>query len=888
MSNWQLEQAEWLDALEELIEGESKENVQALFMALRKVAARKGVSLSGPGLNTPYVNTISADEEPEYPGNLELEKKIENIFRWNAAAMVLKGTDSKSGVGGHISTYAGNAVMMEVAFNHFLRKRGADYGGDIFMIQGHAAPGVYARAFMEGRFTENHLRNFRRELGEGGGLSSYPHPRRMPNFWDYPSVSMGLGPMMGLYQARFWKYLENRGLKPKNGGKVWCYIGDGEMDEPEIYGCINLAVREGLDNLIFILNCNLQRLDGPVRGNGKVIQEHERSFLGSGWEVIKVLWGSEWDELFAKDQTGKLMTRLEAILDGDFQYSSTLVEKGDAQKWRDMITGGDADLVALLSSLSDEQILKLKRGGHDHKKVYSAYHRAMTCGKPACVIMQAEKGHGLPSSGLNTAHNTKDFNKDTRYTIAQRLGIPITPEQASKADFYTLGDDSEEVTYVKKRREALGGFLPHRQDTCPPITMPDDSNFTSFDGGSGEQEPSTTLVMVRIMTSLTKDKNVGKYIVPIVPDEAQTFGLHGIFSSAGIYNPLGQQYTQMGIGAETIRYKEMVNGQVLQEGINEAGGISSFAAAGSAYFIHGVPMIPFYIYYSMFGFQRIGDFVWAAADQLCKGFLLGGTAGRTTLNGEGLQHEDGHSLTIASTVPSVISYDPSFAYEVATIAKDGIKRMYVDNEALIYYVMLYNENHIMPARPSHVSDADITKGLYRYQKSSLKAKNGVKAHLLGSGSIMQQVLKAVKILEEEFEISTDIWSATSYIEVTRDCTAVERRNNLNPTSKKETSYFESLFAKEEGIIVATSDYIKSLMNGIAKWSPLDYTALGTDGFGLSESRPDLRDYFEISPKFIVLTTLNRLAVQGKMDWKKVEAYAKKEGISKDKFDPTLA
>jgi pyruvate dehydrogenase E1 component len=887
MNNWQLEQAEWLDALEEIIAGESKENVQSLFSALKKLAARKGVSLSGPGLNTPYVNTIPTDEEPSYPGNLELEKKLENIFRWNAAAMVLKGTDSKSGVGGHISTYAGNAVMMEVAFNHFFRKRSAEYGGDIFMIQGHASPGVYARAFAEGRLNEQHLRNFRRELGEGGGLSSYPHPRRMPDFWDYPSVSMGLGPMMGLYQARFWKYLENRGLKPKNGGKVWCFIGDGEMDEPEIYGCINLAVREGLDNLIFILNCNLQRLDGPVRGNGKVIQEHERSFLGSGWEVIKVLWAGEWDALFAKDSSGKLMERLENILDGDFQYASTLIEKGDAAKLRTLITGGDADLEKLLSDLSDEQILKLNRGGHDHKKVYAAYHKAVNCGKPACIIMQTEKGHGLPSSGLNTAHNTKDFSDDTRVTITKRLGINLTAEQAQNADFYVLSEDSPEKKYLLEKRNALGGFLPHRHYTFEPLPAPNESAFNAFDGGSGEQTPSTTLVMVRIMTALTKDKEIGKYIVPIVPDEAQTFGLHGIFSSAGIYNPLGQQYTQMGIGSDALKYKEAVNGQVLQEGINEAGGISSFAAAGSAYFIHNIPTIPFYIYYSMFGFQRIGDFVWAAADQLCKGFLLGGTAGRTTLNGEGLQHEDGHSLTIASTVPSVISYDPAFAYEVATITKEGIRRMYVNDEALIYYIMLYNENYVMPSKPANC-DEGILKGLYKFKTSDKKAKDGAKAHLLGSGSIMQQVLKAAEILENEFKIPTDIWSATSYVELTRDCTAVERRNNLNPTAKKETSYFENLFAKEEGVIVSASDYIKSLANGIAKWSPLDYTVLGTDGFGLSESRPDLRDYFEISPKFIVLTVLNRLATQGKFDWKKVAQYAKEEGIEKDKFDPTLA
>ncbi len=883
-NNFQQEQAEWLDSLQELIEGESKENVRALFQELRRLASKKGISLSGNGLNTPYVNTIHASEQPDYPGDIAMEQRIEDIMRWNAMCMVLKGADNDSGVGGHISTYAGCATMFEVAFNHFFRKRSADYGGDIFQIQGHASPGVYARAFLEGRLTENHLLNFRRELGEGGGLASYPHPRRMPDFWVYPSVSMGLGPMMGIYQARFWKYLENRGLKPKNGGKIWCYIGDGEMDEPEIYGCINLAVRENLDNIIFIINCNLQRLDGPVRGNGKVIHEHERSFAGSGWEVIKCLWSSEFDDIFANDENGYLQDRLEQILDGDYMFMSTLT---DASKKRAALAGNDEKAKSILDKLSDEQIMSLKPGGHDYKKVYAAYDKALNAGKPAVILMKTTKGFRLPSAGKNTAHNTKKFKYDERVEFAKILNIPISDEQAQHADFWKPDTQSPEIQYLVKKREALGGFLPVREDTCPAITMPDNAIFAAYNTGSGDSTPSTTLVMVRLITALCRDKNMGKYVVPIVPDEAQTFGMEGLFSTAGIYNPLGQHYQPMPIGISTIIYKEKLDGQVLQEGINEAGAISSFAAAGSAYFIHNIPTIPFYIYYSMFGFQRVADFIWAAADQLCKGFLLGGTAGRTTLNGEGLQHEDGHSLMIAATVPSVVSYDPAFAFEVATITENGIQKMYVDNEKLIYYIMLYNENYIQPAKPEGVEEG-ILKGLYRFRKSSVKAKKGLKAHLFGSGSIMQQTLAAATILENDFGISCDIWSATSYVELTRDCTAVERRNILSSSENKEKSYFEQCFEGEEGIIVCASDYMKALPNGIAKWSPLDFTALGTDGFGLSESRPDLRDYFEISPKFIVHTTLNRLATLGKLDWKIVAQYAEKEGISNDKFDSMLA
>ncbi len=884
-NDWLLEQAEWLEALEEIIEDKSSDDVKSLFTELRKLAARKGVTMSGTALNTPFTNTIHPHEQPKYPGDHALEQRIENLNRWNAMAMVLQGADSDSGVGGHISTYAACATMYEVALNHFIRRPSADYGGDLMMIQGHAAPGIYARSFLEGRLNSQNMSNFRRELGKGGGLASYPHPRRMPDYWDFPSVSMGLGSMMGIYQARYQKYLEGRGLKPKNGGKVWCFLGDGEMDEPEIYGTVGLGLREKLDNIIFVINCNLQRLDGPVRGNGKVIQEHERQFLGFGWEVIKVIWGSEWDAVFVKDINGTLQNRLLEMLDGDFQYISTLT---DPAAIRAKIAGDNAEIAALLGAMSDTEIMALRRGGHDREKIYAAYDRAIKADKPVCIIMHTVKGFTLGSQGegQNTAHNTKKIAYENRVLLSKQYGIQNTEEEAKKADFYLPDTNSPEITYLHERRQVLGGYWPARLDRSEVIEMPDDAAFAQFYNGSGNDEPSTTLVFVRLLNSLVRDKKIGKLIVPIVPDEAQTFGMHPLFSSVGIYNPHGQQYQKMQIGAAAIQYTEKTNGQVLQEGINEAGAMASFSAAGSAYFLHGIPTIPFYIYYSMFGFQRVGDSIWATADQLGKGFLIGGTAGRTTLNGEGLQHEDGHSLLVAATVPSIRSYDPSFAYELAVIIKKGIHEMYVEKVPKIYYIMAYNENYVMPVMPKDV-EGGITKGLYRFQKSKNKAKNGLKAHLLGSGSIMLQVLEAATKLEE-MGISTDIWSATSYVEVARDCQATERRNLLRGSEKAEKSYFETLFAKEDGVIVCASDFMKSLPNSLAKWSPLDFTALGTDGFGLSESRPALREYFEINPTYIVLTVLNRLASQGKLDWKKVQTFIKENNISVDKFDPLEA
>lgn len=880
--DWKLEQEEWLEALEEVLEGEGKGRTAELFQRLRTLLARHGVANGGAALNTPYMNTIGPDDQPAYPGDLELERRIENINRWNAQAMVLQGADKDLALGGHIATYAACATMLEVLFQHFLRKRSADYGGDLLMFQGHASPGVYARAAFEGRLPVQAIADFRQELL--GGVSSYPHPRRMPRFWQAPTVSMGLGPMTAIYQARFMKYLENRGLKAPNGGKVWHFIGDGEIDEPEIYGTIGMASRENLDNVVFVVNCNLQRLDGPVRGNGKIIQEVERHFLGASWEVIKVVWGSEWDEIFEKDTEGLLLTRLEQLVDGDFQEMSSVNNGAHIRK---KLVGDDERIAALLADYSDEQLRSMRRGGHDPLKVYTAYERAVRAGKPVAIIVQTVKGYGMgqAAEGKNTAHQTKDLQDKNRLETRDRYGIPISDEDALAAKFWFPAPDSAEAQYLHARRKALGGYLPERSDEYPGFNLPGLELFEKQTRPDETAKPvSTTGAMVDMMTQMIRNAEVGKYVVPIVPDEAQTFGMHPLFNSAQIWNQRDQLYTPLEIGFSTIKYKESKTGQVLQEGINEDGATASFTAAGTAYSLHGIPTIPFYIYYSMFGFQRVGDLVWAAADMLCKGFLLGGTAGRTTLNGEGLQHQDGHSHLIAQTVPSVMCYDPAFAYELAVIVHEGIRRMYVENEAKIYYITLYNENLQMPAMPAGVEEG-IKRGIYRYKASSLKpAKAGVKAQLLGSGVIMRQVLAAAELLESE-GISTDVWSVTSWTELYRDCVATDRRNMLHPSDKPETSYVQQALAGSDGVFVAASDWIKLTQGQLAPWIPGDYTALGTDGFGLSESRDSLRDYFEISPRYIAYAAVRALHRQGKITDKGIKDFMKKYSIDSDKADP---
>jgi pyruvate dehydrogenase E1 component len=866
------EKADWLEAFDELLSSQSPTIIADLLNSLQEMAAKQPVS-APKNLNSPFLNTIHHSQQVNYGGNEALESQLENIIRWNSVAMFLQAND-KNSVGGHLSTYAGAATMLEVAFNHFLKQKMQNYGGDLLFIQGHSSPGVYARAFLEGRLTENHLKNYRRELQNGGGLPSYPHPRRMPDFWQAPSVSMGLGPLMAIQQARFAKYLENRGLKPPNGGKIWCFIGDGEMSEPEVLGSTALAGRDQLDNLIFVLHVNLVRLDGPVDANGKTIQTFERRFLGMDWAVIKVIFGSEWDELLDEDEDGKFLKRLETLRDGDFQYLSTLLTLDKAPEIRQILSNNDPTILKLLSKRSDVQLLNLKRGGHDRKKVFAAYQQAVNAKQPTVILMHTVKGYGLGSiaEGKNTAHQEKKINLNLRVELAQKYGIPISEAAAQRADFYLPPPNSDITRYLHARRAALGGSFPQRATQKPFFQLPAEPVFEDISGG----KPSTTLCFVRLLNNLVQDQTIGKYVVPITPDESQTFGLHTYFKKWKVYNPESQLYKRIDDGAQ---YVESRDGQILQEGINEAGALAMFAAAGSAEATHGLPMIPFYIFYSMFGFQRVGDAIYAAADMLCKGFLLGATAGRTTLNGEGLQHQDGHSHLLAATVPSVISYDPAFGYELATIVQNGLQRMYVDDEKLIFYITLYNEDYKMPPEPIDKSfKTNLLRGLYRFKHSDLKVEGSQKVHLLGSGCIMQQVLQAAAILEK-MNISTDIWSATSYVELTRDCQAIERHNLLTINDKNiQKSHFQQSFESEEGIVIATSDYMKSLPNGIAKWSKLDFTALGTDGFGLSETRESLRDFFEIDYKWIAYAALQRLATLGKLDWQIVTDFVQSVGI----------
>ena len=879
---WDIELSEWIASLDEVIDELGEEKTAALMKALRSHALRKGVKLVGEALNTPYINTINVKHQSQYPGDTEIEAKLENINRWNAMCVVLQAYDGGEGLGGHIATYASAATMYEVGYNHFFKKKSADYGGDLVSFQPHAAPGIYARAVLEGRLTIDQLKNFRRELKEEGGLPSYPHPRRLPWFWEIPSASMGLIGVSAIYQARFQKYLENRGLKEANGGKVWVFVGDGEMDEPETLGTLNIAVREQLDNLVLIVNCNLQRLDGPVRGNGKIIQELERTFLGAGWNVTKVIWGSEWDSLLERDKDGILVDRMNKALDGDYQMYSVL--PGD--KVRAHWVKDNPELEELMRSLTDEEIRTIKRGGHDHKKVFAAFEKAARPnGKPSVILMKTIKGYGMGKAGegKNTTHQKKNMSAAERIETAQRLGIPLSEEDAAKAKFYIPESDSPEVIYLKERRLALGGSLPERKESADPIDPLPKDLLSEFDKGSNGRAVSTTMVLVRIISTLLKNKDIGQYIVPIIPDEARTFGLDGLFRHAGIYQPKGQLYKP--VDADTLAYyRESTDGQILQEGICEAGAIASFMAAGTAYSLHGLPMIPFYIFYSIFGFQRVGDMIWACGDMMCKGFLFGGTSGRTTLNGEGVQHQDGHSHVLSSVVPNLISYDPSFAYELSVIIRDGIDRMYHHQEKIFYYITVTNENIIMPERPKEVTDEDILRGIHRFKKTKTK-KGQQKIHLLGSGAIITQVMEAYDMLME-MGYAADVWSVSSYQELQREALEVERQNFLS-TGKPKKTLIENIFEKEEGVFVSVSDYMKSLGMSIAKWMPEYYTVLGCDGFGLSESRPDLRDHFEVSPKFIALAALKLLSKKGDLDEKHVLAFMKEKEISIDKINPSI-
>jgi pyruvate dehydrogenase E1 component len=877
------ETAEWLESLADILHREGPERVRQLLVLLQEEAYRQGVMLPFTA-NTPYINTIPLDQQPRYPGNREIERRIKSIIRWNAMAMVVRANKETTTIGGHISTYASSATLYEVGYNHFFHGPSADHPGDLIYFQGHASPGMYSRAFLEGRLTEAQLLNFRRELAPGGGLSSYPHPWLMPDFWQFPTVSMGLGPIMSIYHARFLRYLEHRGICDTSKQKVWCFVGDGESDEPETLGAINLASREKLDNLIFVINCNLQRLDGPVRGNGKIIQELEAGFRGSGWNVIKVIWGGDWDPLLAADETGKLVRRMGEVVDG--QYQKYVVE--DGAYIREDFFGKFPELTEMVEHLSDEQLKKLNRGGHDPEKVFAAYSNAVNHkGAPTVILAKTIKGYGLGESGegRNSTHQEKKRNAEELREFRSRFGIPISDDDVADMPFYRPADDSPEMQYLQERRQALGGTVPQRRTSVAPLEIPALDKFKDFLAGSGDREFSTTGGFGRLLNMLLRNKQIGKYIVPIIPDEARTFGMEAFFSQYGIYASTGQLYKPVDAGTMAY-YREAKDGQILEEGINEAGAMSSFIAAGTAYANLGVSMIPFYIYYSMFGFQRIGDFAWCAADSRCKGFMLGATSGRTTLNGEGLQHEDGHSHLLATTIPNLVTYDPAYAYETAVIIQDGMRRMYVENESVFYYISLYNEDYAMPAMPAG-AEAGILKGMYRLSSRDVEGSQ-LRAQLFGSGPILRHVLEAQQILADDYQIASDAWSVTSYKELRREGLEVERWNLLHPTESPRKCFVEQNLAGTTGPYVAASDNMRLVAEQIAKWIPGKFVTLGTDGFGRSESREALRNHFEIDAPHIVFATLSTLFRDGKISADVIAGAARKLEIDSEKVDPVRA
>ncbi|MCP3867466.1 MAG: pyruvate dehydrogenase (acetyl-transferring), homodimeric type [Gammaproteobacteria bacterium] len=874
---------EWLESIEFIREHYGEAGVREILRGLESHVLDQGMALNKTVLGTPYVNTIPAEDEPPFPGDLALEKRLENIILWNAMAMVVRAADNGSGVGGHLATHASAATMMEIGQNHFFRGRDGETGGDIVMLQPAAAPAIYARAWLEGRLSTGQLDNYRRELQPGGGLPSYTHPRLLPAFWQIPSASMGLASPAAIYQARFARYLEHRGLKPADSSKVWCFIGDGEADEPEVLGTLNIAVREKLDNLILVINCNLQSLDGPVRGNGKIIQELENSFRGAGWNLIKVIWSGDWDGLLARDREGLLRSKMERAVDGDYQYLS--VSPGDVH--RAFWCSEDPRLGELLHSLTDDELASMKRGGHDPRKVFAAYHKALRSdGRPTAILIKTVKGDGMgkASAGRNTTHIKKQLNTEERRAYAAHLQIPLPQDAVDRADFYRPADDSPEIRYLQTRRDALGGFVPERKAGCATLQAPSIDLFSEFLAGTGDRPVSTMMVMVRLLGLLLKEQHIGPYVVPIVPDEARTFGIDALFKSAGIYSPDGQQYTP--VDADSLMsYRQVQDGQIIQEGICEIGAISTFMAAGSAYATYGIPTIPFYFFYSMFGFQRTGDSIWACGDMMCRGFLLGGTAGRTTLNGEGLQHQDGHSQIISGTVPSLRSYDPAFAYELAVIIRDGIHRMYELQEDGFYYITLYNENFPMPmAKPLADIEEGILRGIYPFREGSCPGWSGPGINLLASGPIIQQALEAQTILQQ-MQIAADVWSVTSFTELHRDAIEVERWNRLHPSSTARTCYLSQVLEDKSGVFVGVSDHMKSLPYSIAPWIPGRYQVLGTDGYGRSESRADLRDYFEIDARFIVVAALQALAQEGGITAGQVEAAIREFGIDPERASP---
>ncbi|MCU0835687.1 MAG: pyruvate dehydrogenase (acetyl-transferring), homodimeric type [Chromatiaceae bacterium] len=866
------ETQEWLDALEAVLENEGVERAHFLLERLIDKARRSGAYLPYSA-NTAYLNTIPVTRQDRFPGDRAMERRIRSLVRWNAMAMVVQANRISTELGGHISSFASVATLFDVGYNHFFRARSKDYGGDLIFIQGHSAPGIYARAFLDGRISEEQLYNFRQEV-DGHGLSSYPHPWLMPSFWQFPTVSMGLGPIMAIYQARFMHYLHDRGIVSTEGRKVWAFLGDGEMDEPESLGAISLAARERLDNLIFVVNCNLQRLDGPVRGNGKIIQELEAVFRGAGWNVIKVIWGSYWDPLLARDKQGLLLKRMEECVDGDYQAYKA---KGGAYT-RQHFFGKYPELLEMVADMSDEDIWRLNRGGHDPIKVYAAYAAAARHkGQPTVILAKTVKGYGMGNAGegMNITHSQKKMGEAALKAFRDRFNIPISDDQIAAAPFYKPPPESEELKYLHERRAPLGGCIPARRTDAPVLKTPALDNFAPLLEGSGDKEMSTTMALVRLLTMVIRDKEIGKLVVPIVPDEARTFGMEGMFRQLGIYSSVGQLYEPVDAD-QVMYYREDQKGQILQEGINEAGAMSSWIAAATAYANHGQSMIPFYIYYSMFGFQRVGDLIWAAGDMQARGFLIGGTAGRTTLAGEGLQHQDGHSQVVASTIPNCVAYDPAYAYELAVIVQDGLRRMYQAQENRFYYITTMNENYIHPPIPEGAQEG-ILQGMYRLQSGPEKPH---RVQLLGAGAILRETLAAAELLGQDFDIAADVWSVTSFNELRREGIDAERWNLLHPEAEPRQSLVAQRLGPTQGPIVAASDYIRTYADQIRPWVPRRYFVLGTDGFGRSDMRSQLRKFFEVNRYYIVLAALKCLADDGV-----VPAALARKAIEKYRIDP---
>ncbi len=875
-----IETAEWLEALSSVIEYEGSERAQFILEVLLAEANKLGVTLKGGALTTPFCNTIPVTDEPTYPGDLKIEYLLEAIHRWNAIVMVLRAKKTAGGVGGHLSSYASIASAYEVGFNHFFRGATSGTPGDLIYFQGHSSEGNYARAFLEGRLTEEHLINFRQEV-YGPGVSSYPHPWLMPNFWQFATVSLGLGPLQGIYQARFIKYLENRKLIPLNDRKVWIFAGDGEMDEPESTAGLTMAVRENLDNLIYVVNCNLQRLDGPVRSHGKIIQELEGVFRGAGWHVIKVIWSHHWDPLFAKDKKGVLQKRLDAILDGGLQTS--YVSGGKLR--REFLCGEDTDLQELMKTLSDEELEMFSRGGHELEKIYAAYAKAVAHkDQPVAILLHTVKGYGLGKGGAegrNIAHNQLDMTDEQLKAFCQRFNLPLTDEQIHNLEFYKPHEDSPEMQYLHERRKALNGYLPERLAISAPITTPKLETFDAILQGSGDRTMSTTMVLGRIFNVLLKDANVKDRLVPIFSDEVRTFGLEELFRKIGIYSHVGQLYVPED-KEQLLYYRESEDGQLLEEGITEAGCMASWIAAATSYSSHQIPMIPFFVYYSMFGFQRVGDFIWAAGDMRARGFLIGATAGRTTLEGEGLQHQDGQSLLTAGTVPNCRSYDPAFGYEMAVIIQHGLHAMYEKEEDVFYYVMAMNEKYAHPAMPKNAEDG-IVKGLYLF-KEAKKAE----VQLLGSGAILNEVIAAAELLEKDFSITANVWSATSFNELRREASMLERESRLHPTKKIPLSYLETCLNDQVGPVIAATDYVRAYAEQIRPWIKSSYTVLGTDGYGRSDTRARLREFFEVNRYYIVVAALYALAKEGAIPMTKVTSALKKYNMDPNKPNPMTA